>query len=383
MKSTYKSHVVRIVLGLVVFAVIGGVGKYLLTPKSFGKYGHYRADAIEEEAQRGIRHWTNASCLVCHQHEAGIHLKGLHKTISCEFCHSAYGDHIKDGQKIASMPVRKDQEIRVLCLRCHNRAIQARQPLDQVGVVANHTFRLAEDAINLRHAVRTANHATIHAPDFDHGDLYLHRLGIEAEQHDIRFVEDDWESPTLGAAGLGWEVWLDGMEVSQFTYFQQVGGVRCKPVSVELTYGLLRIAMFLQGCDHVKDLRWGGGLSWGEVQGQFEKEYSAFNFEHADIELYRRHFEEKEQEAAAKQQAAEAEADLQPADGGGMWMREALRQTPSWLVSMVFHMILLLVLALWALPEEVKDNFKEIVLGKPEIVEEEEEQDESGEPAAG
>ncbi len=133
-------------------------------------------------------------------------------------------------------------------------------------------------------------------------ELYLESLraiGIEPAKHDIRFVEDDWESPTLGAAGLGWEVWLDGMEISQFTYFQQVGGVRCHPVAVELTYGLLRIAMFLQECDHVKDLRWGGGLTWGEVQGQFEKEYSAFNFEHADVDLYRRHFDEKEQEASA------------------------------------------------------------------------------------
>ena len=135
----------------------------------------------------------------------------------------------------------------------------------------------------------------------DSQELYLESLrsiGIEPEKHDIRFVEDDWESPTLGAAGLGWEVWLDGMEISQFTYFQQVGGIRCKPVSVELTYGLLRIAMFLQDCDHVKDLRWGGGLTWGDVQGQFEQEYSAFNFEHADVDLYRRHFEDKEQEAA-------------------------------------------------------------------------------------
>lgn len=131
-------------------------------------------------------------------------------------------------------------------------------------------------------------------------ELYLESLqaiGIEPARHDIRFVEDDWESPTLGAAGLGWEVWLDGMEISQFTYFQQVGGLRCQPVSVELTYGLLRLAMFLQGCDHVKDLRWGGGLTWGEVQGQFEKEYSAFNFEHADVAMYRRHFEDREQEA--------------------------------------------------------------------------------------
>ncbi|MBU8871458.1 MAG: glycine--tRNA ligase subunit alpha [Gemmatimonadales bacterium] len=131
-------------------------------------------------------------------------------------------------------------------------------------------------------------------------ELYLESLrslGIEPAEHDIRFVEDDWESPTLGAAGLGWEVWLDGMEVSQFTYFQQVGGVRCKPVSVELTYGLLRLCMFIQGVSHLKDLVWGGGLTWGEINGQYEREYSAFNFEHADVELYRRHFEDKETEA--------------------------------------------------------------------------------------
>jgi len=133
-------------------------------------------------------------------------------------------------------------------------------------------------------------------------ELYLESLrsvGINPAEHDIRFVEDDWESPTLGAAGLGWEVWLDGMEVSQFTYFQQVGGVRCKPVSVELTYGLLRLCMFIQEVDHVKDILWGGGLTWGEVMGQFEKEYSAFNFEKADVAMYRRQFDEKEGEARA------------------------------------------------------------------------------------
>jgi glycyl-tRNA synthetase alpha chain len=136
----------------------------------------------------------------------------------------------------------------------------------------------------------------------DSQEIYLESLralGVAPEEHDVRFVEDDWESPTLGAAGLGWEVWLDGMEISQFTYFQQVGGVRCEPVSVELTYGLLRLAMFLQGVDHVRDLRWGGGLTWGEVMGQFEREYSAFNFEHADVAMYRRHFDDKEREARA------------------------------------------------------------------------------------
>jgi glycyl-tRNA synthetase alpha chain len=119
------------------------------------------------------------------------------------------------------------------------------------------------------------------------------------EEHDIRFVEDDWESPTLGAVGVGWEVWVDGMEVTQFTYFQQVGGLRLDPVSVELTYGLLRLCMFLQEVDHLQDIQWGGGLTWGEVQGQFEREYSVFNFEKADVELYRRHFEDKEREATS------------------------------------------------------------------------------------
>ena len=134
----------------------------------------------------------------------------------------------------------------------------------------------------------------------DSQQLYLDSLdaiGIVAADHDIRFVEDDWESPTLGASGLGWEVWVDGMEISQFTYFQQVGGLKLKPVSVELTYGLVRLCMFLQEVDHIKDLIWGGGLTWGDVQGQFEREYSAFNFEHADVEMYRRHFEDKEGEA--------------------------------------------------------------------------------------
>jgi glycyl-tRNA synthetase alpha chain len=97
--------------------------------------------------------------------------------------------------------------------------------------------------------------------------------------------------------GMGWEVWVDGMEISQFTYFQQVGGLKLKPVSVELTYGLLRLCMFLQGVGHLKDLVWGGGLTWGDLQGQFEREYSVFNFELADVEMYRRHFEDKEREA--------------------------------------------------------------------------------------
>lgn len=121
-------------------------------------------------------------------------------------------------------------------------------------------------------------------------ELYLESLrqalGIDLLLHDIRFVEDNWESPTLGAWGLGWEVWQDGMEITQFTYFQQVGGLECRPVSGELTYGLERVAMYLQGVDNVYDLVWSrseqGSLSYGDVFLQNEQELSAYNFEHAD-----------------------------------------------------------------------------------------------------
>ena len=112
--------------------------------------------------------------------------------------------------------------------------------------------------------------------------------------HDVRFVEDNWESPTLGAWGLGWEVWLNGMEVSQFTYFQQVGGLQCKPVSGELTYGLERLAMYLQGVDSVYDLVWTEGLTYGDVFHQNEVEQSKYNFELADIEVLFRQFDEAE-----------------------------------------------------------------------------------------
>ena len=131
-------------------------------------------------------------------------------------------------------------------------------------------------------------------------ELYLEslrRLGIDPMAHDIRFVEDDWESPTLGAWGLGWEVWCDGMEVTQFTYFQQVGGIECDPVAVELTYGLERLAMYIQGVENVYDLDFNGdGVSYGDVFLQAEKEYSAHNFEHADTEMLLRHFLDAETE---------------------------------------------------------------------------------------
>ncbi len=118
-------------------------------------------------------------------------------------------------------------------------------------------------------------------------ELYLDSLrhfGVDPLVHDIRFVEDDWESPTLGAWGLGWEVWLDGMEITQFTYFQQAGGIDLNPVSVEITYGIERIAMYLQGVDNVFDLEWGHGITYGDVHHQSEVEFSRYNFEEADVE---------------------------------------------------------------------------------------------------
>jgi glycyl-tRNA synthetase alpha chain len=125
----------------------------------------------------------------------------------------------------------------------------------------------------------------------------LAALGLEATKHDIRFVEDDWESPTLGAWGLGWEVWLDGMEVTQFTYFQQVGGIDLKPVSVELTYGLERIAMYLQDIDSIYDIEWTKGIKYGEVHKQDEIEFSRFNFDESNVELLLSQFDSFEKEA--------------------------------------------------------------------------------------
>jgi glycyl-tRNA synthetase alpha chain len=130
-------------------------------------------------------------------------------------------------------------------------------------------------------------------------ELYLESLkaiGLDSALHDIRFVEDDWESPTLGAWGLGWEVWCDGMEVTQFTYFQQVGGIDCDPVSAELTYGLERLAMYVQGVENVYDLRFNDQFRYGEVFLQSEKEFSAYNFERADTEILFRHFAEAEKQ---------------------------------------------------------------------------------------
>ncbi len=131
-------------------------------------------------------------------------------------------------------------------------------------------------------------------------ELYLdslRALGVDPTVHDIRFVEDDWESPSLGAWGLGWEVWLNGMEVTQFTYFQEVGGLPCKPVLGEITYGLERLAMYLQGVENVYDLVWTEGVSYGDVYHQNEVEQSRYNFEYANVEWLLQQFNDFEREA--------------------------------------------------------------------------------------
>jgi len=122
-------------------------------------------------------------------------------------------------------------------------------------------------------------------------------LGIDPLEHDIRFVEDDWESPTLGASGLGWEVWLDGMEITQFTYFQMAGSMELQPISVELTYGLERIAMYLQGIDNVYDLKWNAHITYGDIHHRQEVEQSTYNFEQADIRMLLDLFNQYESEA--------------------------------------------------------------------------------------
>jgi len=137
------------------------------------------------------------------------------------------------------------------------------------------------------------------SPD-DVQDLYLESirsLGIDLKAHDVRFVEDDWESPTLGAWGLGWEVWLDGMEITQFTYFQQVGGIDLKPISAELTYGLERITMYLQNVDSVFDIKWNDHITYGEIFRPDEKQFSRYNFEMTDPALNAEMFTSLEKEA--------------------------------------------------------------------------------------
>lgn len=137
------------------------------------------------------------------------------------------------------------------------------------------------------------------SPD-DIQEIYLESLkslGIDPKDHDIRFVEDDWESPTLGAWGLGWEVWLDGMEITQFTYFQQMGGFDCNPVTVEITYGLERITMYLQEVENVFDIKWNEKLTYKDIHFRSEVEYSIYNFEEADVDLLKDLFIKFEKEA--------------------------------------------------------------------------------------
>lgn len=131
-------------------------------------------------------------------------------------------------------------------------------------------------------------------------EIYLNSLkyiGIDVEKHDVRFVEDDWESPTLGAWGLGWEVWLDGLEITQFTYFQQVGGIDLDVIPVELTYGLERIAMYIQKVDSIFDLVWAPGVTWGDIYKRFEYEFSVFNYEKSDTQLLMELFRKFEKDA--------------------------------------------------------------------------------------
>ena len=157
--------------------------------------------------------------------------------------------------------------------------------------------RYGENPNRLQHYYQ---YQVILKPSPDHiQELYLASLeafGLDLAEHDVRFVEDDWESPTLGAWGLGWEVWLDGMEITQFTYFQQVGGIDVAPVSVEITYGLERIAMYLQEKESVYDLAWNGEVTYGQVHLQDEVEFSRYNFDEADVEMLRALFAAHEKE---------------------------------------------------------------------------------------
>ena len=140
-------------------------------------------------------------------------------------------------------------------------------------------------------------------------DIYLESLnaiGIDTLDHDIRFVEDDWESPTLGAWGLGWEVWLDGMEITQFTYFQQAGGIDLKPIPCEITYGLERLCMYLQEKESIFDLEWADGITYGEVHHIDEQEFSAYNFELADIKMLQESFDKFENECITLIEAEKA-----------------------------------------------------------------------------
>jgi glycyl-tRNA synthetase alpha chain len=125
----------------------------------------------------------------------------------------------------------------------------------------------------------------------------LKAIRLDPKKHDIRFIEDDWESPTLAACGLGWEVWIDGMEITQFTYFQQVGGIALKPISVEITYGIERLAMYIQNKSNVYDLQWSDDVTYGDLHYENEKEWSFYNFEKSNVSMLKKHFADWEREA--------------------------------------------------------------------------------------
>jgi glycyl-tRNA synthetase alpha chain len=125
----------------------------------------------------------------------------------------------------------------------------------------------------------------------------LKTIGLDPKKHDVRFVEDNWESPSLGAWGLGWEVWVDGMEATQFTYFQQIGGINLEPISVEITYGIERLAMYIQKKKNIYDLQWNEYMTYGDVHREDEKQWSLYNFQEADVDMLKRHFNDWEKEA--------------------------------------------------------------------------------------
>ena len=135
MQASHNTHVKRIVLVLVAAAVLGFIAKKIFTPDGFGKYGHYRAGAVQDEMGRELRHMTNESCLSCHPFIKQMHLNGVHRTVSCEFCHGPLADHVRDGAKVAVLPVKKGEEIKTLCLRCHNKIIRTR-PKEYIKMVA-------------------------------------------------------------------------------------------------------------------------------------------------------------------------------------------------------------------------------------------------------
>jgi len=159
----FSNYEFRLIITVVIIGIATGMGfvvKAQLIPDSFGTYGHYRADAIDEEVLRPIRHGTNASCLKCHPYEAAIHLKGRHQTISCEFCHGTYADHVNNGKKIGTLPVKKDTEITTLCLRCHNTEIKARsQAVIKTVAMPEH---LESQKVKVTHTCNQCHH--VHAP---------------------------------------------------------------------------------------------------------------------------------------------------------------------------------------------------------------------------